>query len=37
MSATLKVDDFSKNEKLFFDKPPIILVGIHKNNSYDIL
>uniref|UniRef100_A0A2S2QMV5 RNA helicase n=1 Tax=Sipha flava TaxID=143950 RepID=A0A2S2QMV5_9HEMI len=27
MSATLKVDDFSKNEKLFFDKPPIILLS----------
>lgn len=30
MSATLKVDDFSKNQKLFLQPPPIIEVNILK-------
>jgi len=30
MSATLKVDDFSKNQKLFPQPPPIIEVNIQK-------
>lgn len=29
MSATLKVDDFSKNQKLFLQPPPIIEVNIY--------
>lgn len=37
MSATLKVDDFSKNQKLFLQPPPIIEVNILKNNKlFDI-
>jgi len=33
MSATLKVDDFSKNQKLFLQPPPIIEVNIQKINK----
>jgi len=34
MSATLKVDDFSKNQKLFLQPPPIIEVNIQKLNRF---
>lgn len=32
MSATLKVEDFSKNQKLFLQPPPIIEVNIQNIN-----
>lgn len=31
MSATLRVDDFCKNQKLFLNPPPIIEVNLDKN------
>lgn len=30
MSATLKINDFSKNERLFLHSPPVIMVSIYK-------